>query len=121
MIIFLIFIVILQQFDGNVLGPKIVGKSVGLPAFWVIFAILVGGAMFGIVGILVAVPTFAVIYRLFNLFITRRLQAKEMPDKTGLYKDPPEEEIEEIEIKAKPSKRSFDFILKFIRKEKKEE
>ncbi|MCL2013620.1 MAG: AI-2E family transporter [Oscillospiraceae bacterium] len=87
MIWFVIFILILQQFDGNFLGPKIVGKSVGLPAFWVIFAILIGGGLFGIPGIFMAVPIFVIIFGLFNAFITRRLQSKGMPDKSSQYRE----------------------------------
>ena len=65
-IIFLIFIVILQQFDGNVLGPKLLADSVGLSGFWVLFSITLFQGLFGFVGILVGVPVFAVIYDLFK-------------------------------------------------------
>lgn len=58
----LIFIVVLQQVDGNIIGPKILGSSTGLSTFWVMFAILIGGGMFGFLGMLLGVPTFAVIY-----------------------------------------------------------
>lgn len=63
-LIFLIFIVILQQFDGNILGPKLLAGSVGLTGFWVLFAITLFQGLFGFVGILVGVPVFAVIYDL---------------------------------------------------------
>lgn len=63
-LIFLIFIVVLQQFDGNVLGPKLLAGSVGLTGFWVLFAITLFQGLFGFVGILVGVPVFAVIYDL---------------------------------------------------------
>ena len=63
-LIFLIFVVILQQFDGNILGPKLLAGSVGLTGFWVLFAITLFEGMFGFVGILVGVPVFAVIYDL---------------------------------------------------------
>ena len=52
----------LQQVDGNIIGPKILGSSTGLSTFWVMFAILIGGGMFGFLGMLLGVPTFAVIY-----------------------------------------------------------
>lgn len=65
-LIFLIFILILQQFDGNVLGPKLLGGSVGLSGFWVLFAITLFQGLFGFVGILVGVPVFAVIYDLIR-------------------------------------------------------
>ena len=59
---FAVFIFALQQLDGNVIGPKILGDSTGLPALWVMFAILVGGALWGVAGMFVGVPLFAVIY-----------------------------------------------------------
>ena len=65
-LIFLIFIVILQQFDGNVLGPRLLAGSVGLTGFWVLFAITLFQGLFGFVGILVGVPIFAVIYDLIR-------------------------------------------------------
>ena len=61
-IYFVIFILLLQQFDGNILGPKILGNSTGLSAFWVIVAILLGGGLFGFAGMIMGVPTFAVLY-----------------------------------------------------------
>ena len=72
----LIFVLVLQQVDGNIIGPKILGDSTGLSSFWVIFAIMVGGGLFGFVGMLFGVPAFAVIYyliqRLFAYLLTRR-------------------------------------------------
>ncbi len=61
-VIFLVFDIVLQQFDGNILGPRILGNVTGLSGFWVLFAILTFGGLFGFVGILVGVPVFAVIY-----------------------------------------------------------
>ena len=73
-LIFLIFIVILQQFDGNVLGPKLLAGSVGLTGFWVLFAITLFQGLFGFVGILVGVPGFAVIYDLVRRAIVSGLR-----------------------------------------------
>ena len=73
-LIFLIFIVVLQQFDGNVLGPKLLAGSVGLSGFWVLFAITLFQGLFGFVGILVGVPVFAVIYDLLRRGILLRLE-----------------------------------------------
>lgn len=70
---FLIFIVILQQFDGNLVYPRIVGKSVGLPAMWVLVAIVVGGATFGVLGMLMFVPIASTAYDLMTDFKNRRL------------------------------------------------
>jgi len=59
---FLIFIIILQQLDGNVIGPKILGNTTGLSGLWVTFAIILFGGMWGITGMIIGVPLFAVIY-----------------------------------------------------------
>lgn len=77
-VIFIIFLVILQQFEGNVIYPRVVGGSVDLPSMWTLFAITIGGAMFGLVGMLVFVPLVATIYALFSEFICKRLDEKEI-------------------------------------------
>ena len=69
----MIFIIALQQFDANILDPRIVGKSIGLPAFWELFACLLGGGLFGIVGLIIGVPAFAVIYTLVKQIVSERL------------------------------------------------
>lgn len=71
---FTVFIIVLQQFDGNVLGPKILGDSTGLPAMWVLIAIIVGGGLFGFTGMLLGVPTTAVLYTLASDLIEGRLR-----------------------------------------------
>ncbi len=76
--IFVIWILILQQFDGNILGPKILGDSLGLPKLWVLFAIIVGGAMFGLIGMFLGVPIFATIYYIVRLYVLNRLKRKEI-------------------------------------------
>ena len=73
-----IFIVILQQIDGNIIGPKILGEAVGLPTLWVMFAIIVGGALFGAVGMFVGVPIFSVIYVLVGEVISEHLERKKI-------------------------------------------
>lgn len=73
---FVIFIILLQVFDGNVIGPRILGESTGLSAFWVMVAILLGGGLFGIIGMLIGVPTFAVIYHLIKTFVNFLLRRK---------------------------------------------
>lgn len=82
---FIIFIFILQQFDGNILGPKILGDSTGLSAFWVMFAIFVGGGLFGFAGMVLGVPIFAVIYTLVSDFINFLLRRKGMDTNTDSY------------------------------------
>lgn len=73
---FLILILALQQFDGNILGPRILGNSTGLSAIWVLVAIVVGGGLFGFPGMVLGVPTFAVIYTLTRDWANRRLREK---------------------------------------------
>lgn len=82
---FIIFILILQQFDGNILGPKILGDSTGLSGFWVIFSITLFGGMFGILGMIVGVPVFAVIYAAIRAVINLLLSKKDLPTETYHY------------------------------------
>jgi len=107
-----VFILILQQIDGNLIGPKILGPKVGMPAFWVIVSILVMSGIFGLPGFFFGVPVFAVAYVLIKEYAENRLEAKGFPKKTEQYirnrliidPDSPEEEI-------KPSKKSaFAYI-----------
>ena len=77
---FVIFIIVLQQFDGNYLGPKILGETTGLPAIWVLIAIIVGGGLFGFIGMILGVPTFAVLYTLMSDFVENRLNEKGLTD-----------------------------------------
>lgn len=82
---FLILVLILQQLDGNIIGPKILGDSTGLSSFWVIFAITVFGSFFGVMGMFLGVPIFAIIYAAIRTFINTRLEKKHMPDNTEFY------------------------------------
>lgn len=84
---FIIFILLLQQLDGNVIGPTILGDSTGLSAFWVVFSILVGGGLFGVVGMIVGVPSFAVIYYIADMFVSHKLEQKNLPTETEKYND----------------------------------
>jgi predicted PurR-regulated permease PerM len=81
----LIFIVILQQVDGNIIGPKILGNSTGLSAFWVMFAILIGGGMFGFFGMLLGVPVFAIIYYIVGKLVNYSVSRKGLPTETEEY------------------------------------
>ncbi len=89
---FIIFVILLQALDGNFIGPKILGNKTGLSNFWVMFAIVIGGGLFGVIGMLIGVPAFAVIYYAFALFINYRLKAK---DKSTLSDDYSREALEE--------------------------
>ena len=82
---FVIFILALQQFDGNILGPKILGDSTGLSSFWVIVSITIFGGFFGIVGIAIGVPTFAVIYAFIKRRVHNKLKEKSLSVSTSDY------------------------------------
>ncbi len=82
---FLIFILLLQQFDGNVLGPKILGDSTGLSSFWVIFAITFFGGIMGVPGMVIGVPAFAVIFAMIRSHINKGLEKKGLPTDRDKY------------------------------------
>jgi len=86
-VFFVIFILILQQIDGNVIGPKILGDSTGLEGFWVIFAITVFGGFFGIPGMIVGVPLFAIIYTGLRALAARSLNKKKLSSESTEYID----------------------------------
>ncbi len=73
---FAVWILFLQQVDGNIIGPKILGQTTGLPSFWILFSILLFGGLFGIVGMIIGVPTFAIIYRMLARQSVRALSKK---------------------------------------------
>lgn len=77
-IVFAVMIFIIQQFDGLILGPRLLGQSTGLSPIWVIFAITVGGAYFGVIGMFIGVPVVAVVAYLINKLISNRLAGKEI-------------------------------------------
>lgn len=80
---FVVFIIVLQQIEGNLIYPKVVGSSIGLSGFWVLLAILIGGGLFGILGIFIGIPTMAVLYRIAGDYIHARLarrRAAALPD-----------------------------------------
>ncbi len=83
---FAIFIVAIQQVDGNIIKPVLYGESMGLPAIWVLVSIIVGGGLFGIIGMLIGVPVFSVIYMLAKEFLSERLEQKKLPSEGELYK-----------------------------------
>ena len=89
-VVFLVLIIILMQFDGNVLGPKILGDSIGLKSFWILFSILFFGSLFGLLGMICAVPVFAIIYRMTKRWSAGRLAGKKMPTETDFYCHPEE-------------------------------
>ncbi len=80
-----IFVLVIQQLDGNVIKPFLFGETLGLPAIWVLVSIIIGGGLFGIWGMLLGAPVFAVIYLLFAEFVRSKLRAKDLPDDTDDY------------------------------------
>lgn len=82
---FIVFIFVLQQFDGNILGPKILGDSTGLASFWVLFSILLFGGLFGFAGMVLGVPVFAMIYSVIRRLVHRGLLHNELPTDTANY------------------------------------
>ncbi len=83
----LIFIILLQQVDGNIIGPKILGSSTGLSSFWVMFAILIGGGLFGFLGMLLGVPVFAMIYYIVQRLVNHSIGNRQLPIATDAYVD----------------------------------
>ena len=94
-LIFIIFVIVLQQFDGNILGPKILGSATGISSFWVVVTILLGGGFFGVLGMFLGVPVFACLQELVKHLIDRRLTQRNMPTEAYAYvgrdKRPPQE------------------------------
>lgn len=84
---FIIMVLVLQQIDGNIIGPKILGKTTKLASFWVMFAIIVGGGLFGFPGMILGVPFFAIVYTYISRAINRRLEEKKLETDTLLYED----------------------------------
>ena len=98
-IIFLVFVLFLQQLDGNVIGPMILGDTTGLSAFWVVFAILLFGGAFGIVGMIIGVPTMGVIFWVVKNKLAVLLKKKDLPYETEFYEKPIGEILEIVSQK----------------------
>ena len=86
-LIFIIVVLIIQNLNGNVLSPKILGESMGLSSFWVIFAILAGQGILGFWGMIIGIPVFAVIYSTMKTVIASRLKKKALPSESDYYTD----------------------------------
>ena len=100
---FVLFVLALQQLDGNVIGPAILGDSTGISSFWVIVSILVGGGFFGVLGMFLGVPAFAALQALVKFLVDRRLQKRGMPTDAasyvGRYKTAPPAQVPAEEVK----------------------
>ena len=105
---FAIMILVIQQIDGNIIAPKILGKHTNLASFWVMFAIIVGGGMFGFVGMILGVPTMAVIYIYIKRLINNRLREKELATRTEIYEDFDKYSINKEDIFGKGSCVPYD-------------
>ncbi len=97
-IYFLLMVLGLQQFDGNILGPAILGERTGIASFWVIFAILLGGGLFGFFGMLLGVPIFAIIYYYIGKHFEHKMEQKNLSPKISDYMDYSSYGIENEEI-----------------------
>ena len=86
-LIFVIFIIILQQIDGNIIGPRILGSSTGITGFWVMFAIILGSGLFSFWGMLLGVPVFVVIYTVVQNLVVKKLKRSDLPWEIAEYKD----------------------------------
>ena len=82
---FVIFIIVLQQIDGNIIGPKILGTSIGINGFWVLFSIVFFGGLFGFWGMLLGVPTFVIIYTAIERAVNRKLESRDLPTDASVY------------------------------------
>lgn len=83
---FIIVTVIIQQLDGNVIGPMVLGESTGLSSFWIIFALLLGQSIFGFVGLIIGIPLFAVIYSIVRAKVGSKLESKGLPSDSNVYR-----------------------------------
>ena len=113
---FVIIIIIIQQIDGNIIGPKIVGNAIGISSFWVLLAVLVGGGLFGFPGMALSVPVFAVFYRYADKLMTRSLKYKNRATATSDYYslEPFGINDEEVELDP-PKKEQSSIIRRFIK------
>lgn len=84
-LIFLVLILVIQQIDGNIIGPKILGDSIGISAFWILFSLLVAGKFMGLVGMIIGVPVFAIIYSVIKEIVEAKLESKGLPTETKDY------------------------------------
>lgn len=96
---FLVLIFVLQQVDGNIIGPAILGNTTGIASFWVLFSIVIGGGLFGFVGMVLGVPVFAIIYYYFSRSINKRLEAKGLEFRTDSYEDLNKYKIDKEELR----------------------
>ena len=83
---FVVIIIVIQQIDGNIIGPKILGDSIGISAFWILFSLLVAAKFMGFVGMVIGVPLFAILYSIIKEVVEEKLRKKGLPIETEKYK-----------------------------------
>ena len=118
---FIIIIIVIQQVDGNIIGPKIVGNAIGISSFWVLISVLIGGGLFGFPGMALGVPVFAVVYRYIDKITMASLRRKDKNVNTSYYfsLDPYGIKDDEVDLDPDPKKQSTVFDK--FRKNKKDE
>lgn len=119
-IYFLIFVLVLQQIDGNIIGPKILGDSTGLSSFWVVLAIVVGGGLFGIPGMVIGVPMMSVIYYVCGEIATYLVSKRKLPTETDVYYNVEEVNPSTLEVVYKGAESRKESKYKFPGKKSKE-
>ena len=87
-LLFVVLFLVLQQIEGNLIYPHVVGNSVGLPSIWVLAAVMLGGSLMGVAGMLFFIPLCSVLYALFRGYVCRRLEEKQIPE--DAWRDPPQ-------------------------------
>jgi predicted PurR-regulated permease PerM len=117
---FIIIVVVIQQLDGNLIGPKIVGNAIGISSFWVLISVLIGGGLFGFPGMALGVPVFAVFYRYVNKMTVASLKKKEKHTRTSYYYVLEAYGLEDDEVELEPDKNKQPSWLTRFRKPKKE-
>lgn len=114
---FIIIIIVIQQIDGNIIGPKIVGNAIGISSFWVLISVLIGGGLFGFAGMALGVPVFAVIYRYIDKMTMTSLKRKEKNTNTSYYYSLEPYGLEDDEVDLDPEeKKKESSLLKYFKK-----
>lgn len=117
---FVIIIIVIQQLDGNVIGPKIVGNAIGIGSFWVLISVLIGGGLFGFPGMALGVPVFAVFYRYADKLMISSLKRREKDTHTSYYYSLEPYGLEDDEVELEPEKKQQQSLFSKFRKSKKD-
>ena len=118
---FIVIVIVIQQLDGNVIGPKIVGNAIGISSFWVLISVLVGGGLFGFPGMALGVPVFAVFYRYVDKLMVNSLKRKEKNTNTSYYFSLEPYGLDDDEVELEPdSDEKQQSLFRRFKKEKKD-